>query len=160
MAYWRDDNRVLSHKIASLEAKLLKALSQEGTGNKSQGQNNATTQNLEQLNTVTNWLCNNTFATCSTFFKKLWVLQQQFDAQVIPLVFFLLPGAKTEVYARDFKIVWNALSSLSANKLPSSTHTTKANPSLWYFSTGHLRSTQGSPYQKDLAGGERGGANQ
>ncbi|KAJ9063061.1 hypothetical protein DSO57_1003992 [Entomophthora muscae] len=34
----RDDNKALSHKIASLEAKLLKALSQEDTSNKSQGQ--------------------------------------------------------------------------------------------------------------------------
>ncbi|KAJ9086631.1 hypothetical protein DSO57_1001913 [Entomophthora muscae] len=30
MACWRDDNKVLSHKIASLESKLLEALSQEG----------------------------------------------------------------------------------------------------------------------------------
>ncbi|KAJ9051506.1 hypothetical protein DSO57_1003858 [Entomophthora muscae] len=40
MACWRDDNKVLSHKIASLEAKLLKALSQEGNSNKSQRQDN------------------------------------------------------------------------------------------------------------------------
>ena len=40
MACWRDDNKALSHKTASLEAKLLKALSQEGNGNKSQGQDN------------------------------------------------------------------------------------------------------------------------
>ncbi|KAJ9082458.1 hypothetical protein DSO57_1004379 [Entomophthora muscae] len=40
MACWRDDNKVLSHKIAFLEAKLLKALSQGGNGNKSQGQYN------------------------------------------------------------------------------------------------------------------------
>ncbi|KAJ9070770.1 hypothetical protein DSO57_1004020 [Entomophthora muscae] len=40
MACWRDDNKVLSNKIASLEAKLLKALSQEGNRNKSQGQDN------------------------------------------------------------------------------------------------------------------------
>ncbi|KAJ9053838.1 hypothetical protein DSO57_1020431 [Entomophthora muscae] len=40
MACWRDDNKALSHKIASLEAKLLKALSQKGTSNKSQGQDN------------------------------------------------------------------------------------------------------------------------
>ncbi|KAJ9052496.1 hypothetical protein DSO57_1033569 [Entomophthora muscae] len=37
---WRDDNKVLSHKLASLEAKLLKALLQEGNGNKSQRQDN------------------------------------------------------------------------------------------------------------------------
>ncbi|KAJ9083854.1 hypothetical protein DSO57_1030377 [Entomophthora muscae] len=40
MARWRDNNKVLSNKIASLEAKLLKALSQEGNSNKSQGQDN------------------------------------------------------------------------------------------------------------------------
>ncbi|KAJ9088076.1 hypothetical protein DSO57_1026823 [Entomophthora muscae] len=40
MAHWWDDNKVLSEKIASLEAKLLKALSQEGNSNKSQGQDN------------------------------------------------------------------------------------------------------------------------
>ncbi|KAJ9072673.1 hypothetical protein DSO57_1024927 [Entomophthora muscae] len=40
MAHWRDDNKVLSEKIASLEEKLLKALSQEGNSNKSQGQDN------------------------------------------------------------------------------------------------------------------------
>ncbi|KAJ9070618.1 hypothetical protein DSO57_1006033 [Entomophthora muscae] len=40
MAHWRDDNKVLSEKIASLEAKLLKALLQEVNSNKSQGQNN------------------------------------------------------------------------------------------------------------------------
>ncbi|KAJ9061683.1 hypothetical protein DSO57_1018244 [Entomophthora muscae] len=40
MARWRDDNKVLSEKIASLEAKLLKALSQEDNSNKSQGQDN------------------------------------------------------------------------------------------------------------------------
>ncbi|KAJ9089793.1 hypothetical protein DSO57_1009293 [Entomophthora muscae] len=40
MACWQDDNKVLSKKIASLEAKLLKALSQEGNSNKSQGQDN------------------------------------------------------------------------------------------------------------------------
>ncbi|KAJ9085013.1 hypothetical protein DSO57_1018297 [Entomophthora muscae] len=40
MACWQDVNKVLSHKIASLEAKLLKALSQEGNGNKSQWQDN------------------------------------------------------------------------------------------------------------------------
>ncbi|KAJ9070958.1 hypothetical protein DSO57_1002174 [Entomophthora muscae] len=40
MACRRDDNKVLSEKIASLEAKLLKALSQEGNSNKSQGQDN------------------------------------------------------------------------------------------------------------------------
>ncbi|KAJ9067993.1 hypothetical protein DSO57_1033256 [Entomophthora muscae] len=40
MARWRDDNKVLSKKIASLEAKLLEALSQEGNSNKSQGQDN------------------------------------------------------------------------------------------------------------------------
>ncbi|KAJ9087541.1 hypothetical protein DSO57_1032185, partial [Entomophthora muscae] len=34
----RDNNKALSHKIASLEVKLLEALSQEGTGNKIQGQ--------------------------------------------------------------------------------------------------------------------------
>ncbi|KAJ9060758.1 hypothetical protein DSO57_1027400 [Entomophthora muscae] len=33
MACWWDDNKVLSHKIAPLEAKLLKALSQEGQDN-------------------------------------------------------------------------------------------------------------------------------
>ncbi|KAJ9090618.1 hypothetical protein DSO57_1000469 [Entomophthora muscae] len=37
---WRDDNKVLSHKIASLETKLLEALSKEGNDNKSQGQDN------------------------------------------------------------------------------------------------------------------------
>ncbi|KAJ9080158.1 hypothetical protein DSO57_1028020 [Entomophthora muscae] len=41
MACWRDDNKALSHKIASLEAMLLKTLSQEGNDNKSQGQDNA-----------------------------------------------------------------------------------------------------------------------
>ncbi|KAJ9072263.1 hypothetical protein DSO57_1029420 [Entomophthora muscae] len=40
MACWRDDNKVLSNKIASLETKLLEALSQEGNSNKSQGQDN------------------------------------------------------------------------------------------------------------------------
>ncbi|KAJ9052485.1 hypothetical protein DSO57_1033658 [Entomophthora muscae] len=40
MAHWQDANKALSHIIASLEAKLLKALSQEGNGNKSQGQDN------------------------------------------------------------------------------------------------------------------------
>ncbi|KAJ9077688.1 hypothetical protein DSO57_1014310 [Entomophthora muscae] len=40
MAHWQDNNKVLSKKIASLEAKLLKALSQEGNRNKSQGQDN------------------------------------------------------------------------------------------------------------------------
>ncbi|KAJ9079671.1 hypothetical protein DSO57_1033022 [Entomophthora muscae] len=40
MACWRDDNKVLSQKIASLESKLLKALSQEDNSNKSQGQDN------------------------------------------------------------------------------------------------------------------------
>ncbi|KAJ9072594.1 hypothetical protein DSO57_1025974 [Entomophthora muscae] len=40
MARWRDDNKVLSEKIASLEEKLLKALSQEVNSNKSQGQDN------------------------------------------------------------------------------------------------------------------------
>ncbi|KAJ9080313.1 hypothetical protein DSO57_1026382 [Entomophthora muscae] len=40
MARWRDVNKALSHKIASLEAKLLEALSQEGNVNKSQGQDN------------------------------------------------------------------------------------------------------------------------
>ncbi|KAJ9089603.1 hypothetical protein DSO57_1011202 [Entomophthora muscae] len=40
MARWRDDNKVLSHKIASLETKLFKALSKEGNGNKIQGQDN------------------------------------------------------------------------------------------------------------------------
>ncbi|KAJ9048628.1 hypothetical protein DSO57_1033039 [Entomophthora muscae] len=40
MAHWRDDNKVLSKKIASLEANLLEALSQENNGNKSQGQDN------------------------------------------------------------------------------------------------------------------------
>ncbi|KAJ9073374.1 hypothetical protein DSO57_1017254 [Entomophthora muscae] len=39
-ACWRDDNKVLSKKIASVEAKLLKALSQEGNSNKGQGQDN------------------------------------------------------------------------------------------------------------------------
>ncbi|KAJ9070219.1 hypothetical protein DSO57_1010704 [Entomophthora muscae] len=33
MACWWDDNKVLSEKIASLEAKLFKALSQEGQDN-------------------------------------------------------------------------------------------------------------------------------
>ncbi|KAJ9057848.1 hypothetical protein DSO57_1018738 [Entomophthora muscae] len=41
MACWKDDNKALSHKIASLEEKLLKALSQESTSNKSQGQDNS-----------------------------------------------------------------------------------------------------------------------
>ncbi|KAJ9065657.1 hypothetical protein DSO57_1017230 [Entomophthora muscae] len=41
MACWQDDNKVLSHNIATLEAKLLKALSQEGNDNKSQGQDNS-----------------------------------------------------------------------------------------------------------------------
>ncbi|KAJ9062683.1 hypothetical protein DSO57_1008135 [Entomophthora muscae] len=40
MACWRDDTKALSHRIPSLEAKLLEALSQEGTSNKSQGQDN------------------------------------------------------------------------------------------------------------------------
>ncbi|KAJ9059226.1 hypothetical protein DSO57_1004540 [Entomophthora muscae] len=40
MACWRDDNKALSHKIASLETKIFKALSKEGNGNKSQGQDN------------------------------------------------------------------------------------------------------------------------
>ncbi|KAJ9083557.1 hypothetical protein DSO57_1033602 [Entomophthora muscae] len=40
MARWRDDNKVLSKKIASLETKLLEASSQEGNSNKSQGQDN------------------------------------------------------------------------------------------------------------------------
>ncbi|KAJ9074356.1 hypothetical protein DSO57_1007205 [Entomophthora muscae] len=40
MTCWQDDNKVLSKKIASLEAKLFKALSQEGNSNKSQGQDN------------------------------------------------------------------------------------------------------------------------
>ncbi|KAJ9054576.1 hypothetical protein DSO57_1012856 [Entomophthora muscae] len=40
MAHWWNDNKVLSNKIASLEEKLLKALSQEGNSNKSQGQDN------------------------------------------------------------------------------------------------------------------------
>ncbi|KAJ9056785.1 hypothetical protein DSO57_1029504 [Entomophthora muscae] len=40
MACWWDDNKVLSKKIASLEAKLLEAFSQEGNSNKSQGQDN------------------------------------------------------------------------------------------------------------------------
>ncbi|KAJ9077423.1 hypothetical protein DSO57_1016877 [Entomophthora muscae] len=42
MSCWQDDNKVLSHKIASLEAKLLEFLSQEGNGNKRQGQDNVT----------------------------------------------------------------------------------------------------------------------
>ncbi|KAJ9081597.1 hypothetical protein DSO57_1012927 [Entomophthora muscae] len=40
MAHWQDDNKVLSHKIASLETKLLENSSKEGNGNKSQGQDN------------------------------------------------------------------------------------------------------------------------
>ncbi|KAJ9058595.1 hypothetical protein DSO57_1010825 [Entomophthora muscae] len=40
MVRWKDDNKVLSHKIASLETKHLKALSKEGNDNKSQGQDN------------------------------------------------------------------------------------------------------------------------
>ncbi|KAJ9082358.1 hypothetical protein DSO57_1005223 [Entomophthora muscae] len=40
MARWWDENKVLSKKIAYLEAKLLEALSQEGNNNKSQGQDN------------------------------------------------------------------------------------------------------------------------
>ncbi|KAJ9082204.1 hypothetical protein DSO57_1006649 [Entomophthora muscae] len=40
MACWQDDNKLLSHKTASLDAKLLKALSQEGSRNKIQGQDN------------------------------------------------------------------------------------------------------------------------
>ncbi|KAJ9083738.1 hypothetical protein DSO57_1031758 [Entomophthora muscae] len=40
MACWRDDNKVLSHKIASMKAKLLEAFSQKGNGNKIQGQDN------------------------------------------------------------------------------------------------------------------------
>ncbi|KAJ9083798.1 hypothetical protein DSO57_1031080 [Entomophthora muscae] len=40
MACWREDNKALSHKIASLETKLFEALSKEGNGNKSQGQDN------------------------------------------------------------------------------------------------------------------------
>ncbi|KAJ9090109.1 hypothetical protein DSO57_1005846 [Entomophthora muscae] len=40
MACWRDDNKALSHKIASLETKLLKASSKDGNSNKSQGQDN------------------------------------------------------------------------------------------------------------------------
>ncbi|KAJ9077951.1 hypothetical protein DSO57_1011690 [Entomophthora muscae] len=41
MACWRDDNKVLSHKISSLETKLFEAFSKEGNGNKSQGQDNS-----------------------------------------------------------------------------------------------------------------------
>ncbi|KAJ9060252.1 hypothetical protein DSO57_1032859 [Entomophthora muscae] len=40
MACWQDDNKVLSQKIASLEAKILESLSQEVNGNKIQGQDN------------------------------------------------------------------------------------------------------------------------
>ncbi|KAJ9072654.1 hypothetical protein DSO57_1025094 [Entomophthora muscae] len=40
MACWQDENKVLSHKIASLETKFFKALSKEGNENKSQGQDN------------------------------------------------------------------------------------------------------------------------
>ncbi|KAJ9077254.1 hypothetical protein DSO57_1018486 [Entomophthora muscae] len=40
MAHWWDDKKVFSHKIASLETKLFEALSKEGNGNKSQGQDN------------------------------------------------------------------------------------------------------------------------
>ncbi|KAJ9078698.1 hypothetical protein DSO57_1003969 [Entomophthora muscae] len=40
MACWWDDNKVLSHKIASLKIKLFEALSKEGNRNKSQGQDN------------------------------------------------------------------------------------------------------------------------
>ncbi|KAJ9065396.1 hypothetical protein DSO57_1020118 [Entomophthora muscae] len=88
-----------------------------------------TTQTLEKPKTATTWLCNSTFATYQTIFKQLWVLHGQFNAQVIHLVFFLLPGAKTEVYTRTFKIVQDALSSLPTNQLPPPTHTTRANPS-------------------------------
>ncbi|KAJ9080073.1 hypothetical protein DSO57_1039659 [Entomophthora muscae] len=88
-----------------------------------------TTQNLEQLNTAITWLCDGTFATCPTIFRQLWVLHGQFNDQVIPLVFFLLPGAKTEGYTRAFKIVWDTLCSLPTNQLPPPTHATRANPS-------------------------------
>ncbi|KAJ9082409.1 hypothetical protein DSO57_1039614 [Entomophthora muscae] len=88
-----------------------------------------TTQNLEQLNTATTWLCDSTFATCPIIFKQLWVLHEQFNDQVMPFVFFLLPDAKTEVYTRAFKIVRDALSSLPTNQLPPLTHATRAKPS-------------------------------
>ncbi|KAJ9085896.1 hypothetical protein DSO57_1009475 [Entomophthora muscae] len=40
MARWQDENKVLSHKIPSLETNLHKASSKEDNGNKSQGQDN------------------------------------------------------------------------------------------------------------------------
>ncbi|KAJ9079978.1 hypothetical protein DSO57_1029874 [Entomophthora muscae] len=53
----------------------------------------------------------------------------KFNDQVIPLLFFLLPGAKTEVYTRAFKTIWDALNSLPTNQLLPPTHATRANPS-------------------------------
>ncbi|KAJ9078411.1 hypothetical protein DSO57_1006825 [Entomophthora muscae] len=60
MACWRDDNKALSKKIASLEAKLLKVLSQEGNGNKSQWQDNG---KLDWLNLDLSQCCDGTSAS-------------------------------------------------------------------------------------------------
>ncbi|KAJ9054886.1 hypothetical protein DSO57_1009816 [Entomophthora muscae] len=47
MGCWWDDNKALAHKIASLETKLLEALSQEGSSNKSHRQNDGKLDGLD-----------------------------------------------------------------------------------------------------------------
>ncbi|KAJ9067250.1 hypothetical protein DSO57_1001361 [Entomophthora muscae] len=66
MACWQDENKVLSHKIASLEAKILKALSQETNGNKSQGQDNG----------KLDWLDLNPSQTCRKFECPLFLIKK------------------------------------------------------------------------------------
>ncbi|KAJ9056559.1 hypothetical protein DSO57_1031775 [Entomophthora muscae] len=70
MAWWRDENKVLTQKIVSLEAKLLEDSSQEDTSNKSQGQDNNKFDwldlDLSQIPQDHNYLCSKRFQTVPT----------------------------------------------------------------------------------------------
>ena len=80
----------------------------------------ATKENIKQLRASTTWLCDGTFATCPRLFYQLWMVHGQTELGVLPLAYFLLPGADEQVYTRAFKILQNALNDLPVedNKTP------------------------------------------
>lgn len=65
----------------------------------------ATKKNMQVIKDQEVWLSDATFASCPKIFNQLWVIHAEVEERVVPLIYCLMIGTKSESYVRALKII-------------------------------------------------------
>ncbi|KAJ9067710.1 hypothetical protein DSO57_1036391 [Entomophthora muscae] len=105
----------LTHELKQLSSGECFLINNNGPGFKDQIICYTAQQNLMELKRASTWLVDSTFITFLWMFYQLWMINAQIDIWVIPLTFFIFPGATEAIYTCASFILFQELSLLPPN---------------------------------------------